>query len=83
MAIEVLYFAALREQLDCAGERIDWQAGESIARLAARLAQVHGEAGTALLDASVRAACNQQLVESDAILEDGDEVAFFPPLTGG
>ena len=35
------------------------------------------------LDTSVLTACNHQLCEKDMVLCDGDEVAFFPPVTGG
>jgi sulfur-carrier protein len=31
----------------------------------------------------VRAACNQRFIGPDAAIEAGDEIAFFPPVTGG
>jgi len=31
----------------------------------------------------VRAAVNQDMAQADTVLADGDEVAFFPPVTGG
>ncbi len=35
------------------------------------------------LSGEVLMACNQQLVNADHVAQDGDEVAFFPPVTGG
>lgn len=81
--IEVLYFASLREQLGIAGEAVEWRSGETIASLAQRLADGHERGAEALLDASIRAARNQRVAAGDEAIDDGDEVAFFPPVTGG
>lgn len=35
------------------------------------------------LSGEVLMACNQQLVNAEHLVNDGDEVAFFPPVTGG
>ena len=35
------------------------------------------------LGKGLRTACNQTLCNSDQVVQDGDEVAFFPPVTGG
>ena len=81
--LKIFYFASLREQLGMSDERVEHVAGESLQMLASRLAQAHGDAGSALLDASTACALNQQMVDSLQTLADGDEVAFFPPVTGG
>ncbi|MBT8139023.1 MAG: MoaD/ThiS family protein [Gammaproteobacteria bacterium] len=83
MALSVLYFASLREQMGGASQRVDCIEGESIAALAKRLASSRPDGGAALLEPSVRAARNQQLADRTELLCDGDEVAFFPPVTGG
>jgi len=84
--IAVRYFASLREKLG-EGESValsDLPARPTVGDLQAYLcgrSQVHGAAFDALR--SVRAACNQVMCEDDEPLEDGAEVAFFPPVTGG
>ncbi len=84
MNVKILYFAALREAVGRSAEELVLPAdvgsvGELRAHLAAR-----GE-GWQMLAAgrNVRAAVNQRMVESNTALGMGDEVAFFPPVTGG
>jgi sulfur-carrier protein len=36
-----------------------------------------------LLDASVRIAVNDEMILGNRVLDDGDEVAFLPPMSGG
>ncbi|BBU85435.1 hypothetical protein EIMP300_68350 [Escherichia coli] len=52
-------------------------------RAIARWAAVHASRPLALEDGKLLAAVNQTLVSFDHSLTDGDEVAFFPPVTGG
>jgi molybdopterin synthase sulfur carrier subunit len=42
-----------------------------------------GEPWPRVLGARVMVAINQELTSLDALVQDGDEVAFFPPVTGG
>lgn len=79
----IKYFASLREALGVASERVAFVNGETVEQLLSRLVQQHPQAELQLLDGSVRAAVNQQLVESSHSLHEHDEVAFFPPVTGG
>jgi molybdopterin synthase sulfur carrier subunit len=84
MTLKILYFASLREALGQASENIDLPAqianvGQLQAHLIAR-----GEAWEALRRTkNLRVAINQQMAAPDAPVKDGDEVAFFPPVTGG
>jgi molybdopterin synthase sulfur carrier subunit len=83
--ITVLYFARLKESLNYSTEEIDLPADvSSIAALKLHLAK-RGEAWAYLFNGqqTIRAAINHALVENDAVIKNGDEVAFFPPLTGG
>jgi molybdopterin synthase sulfur carrier subunit len=82
--VNVLYFASLREALGRSGEALELPAGvATVAALRAHLA-ARGEAWQALGEGrNVRAALNQRMAGADAVLEAGDEVAFFPPVTGG
>ncbi|MFN7835325.1 MAG: molybdopterin converting factor subunit 1 [Burkholderiaceae bacterium] len=84
MKITVKYFAGLRESVERAGETLDVPAGATVGTLLDRLRQRGGT--FALVFASsqtVHSAVNFTLVSADFELHDGDEVAFFPPVTGG
>lgn len=83
--ITLLYFARLREALGTGREQLVLPAGvTTLAALRAHLAQ-RGEAWAREMAVSrnLRAAVNQTVVTADAAVTDGDEVAFFPPVTGG
>jgi molybdopterin synthase sulfur carrier subunit len=83
--IEVRYFASLREDLGSAGERLELPPGsEDLGALAAHLAQ-RGGAWEAAFGGrrTLMMARNQEAAQPDTPLADGDEVAFFPPVTGG
>lgn len=84
MRLNLLYFASLRERLQCDAEQLDVPAGvTTIGELRTHLAS-RGAPWTLLLEAqSLKSALNQQMVGADALLAEGDEVAFFPPVTGG
>ncbi len=83
--LRVLYFAWLRERMKRGEETLPIPAGvATVGGLAAWL-QARDEAGAhAFADlGTVRAAVNQTFAPPDTPLGDGDEVAFFPPVTGG
>ena len=84
MTVKLLYFASLREALGTNGEEIALPGAVSdVAGLKAFLA-ARGAAWQALTQSrSLRAAVNQQMAGPDSKISDGDEVAFFPPVTGG
>ncbi len=85
MALTVLYFARLRERLGLAQEGIALQpnltsVGDLLNYLRARGPQWQAALGD---EKVVRVAVNQDLAQNDTHLKDGDEVALFPPVTGG
>lgn len=83
MKIALRYFASLREALG-AGETLELEAGTTIGALRDRLIARGDPHATALARGRVlRAALNKQMCGDDAVIADGDEVAFFPPVTGG
>jgi sulfur-carrier protein len=86
MKINVKYFASIREAVGQGSEVLQTSAttlGQLRNELAAR-----GGAYTEYLDAAfkgktLRMALNQDMSDDNAVLIDGCEVAFFPPVTGG
>ena len=83
--IKVLYFARLKESLNYSTEDMDLPVDvKTIAQLKLYLAK-RGETWATLFDGkqTIRAAINHALVDNDASIKNGDEVAFFPPVTGG
>jgi len=83
--VNVLFFARVRERLGCAGVQLPWPAqGLDLDTLQERLYAEHGTAWREVLaeDNMIRAV-NQVVVAGNCALRDGDEVAFFPPVTGG
>lgn len=83
--MRLFYFAALRERLGVSGEEIDLPAGvDTLGALRAHLATRGGVWAEALgADGLLRAAVNQDMGQADTPVRAGDEVAFFPPVTGG
>lgn len=82
MSVRILYFAGLREALGTAGESIDLPAG--IATVGALRDWLAAGGRDKLATAkNLRYAINQEMSGPDAAVRDGDEVAFFPPVTGG
>ena len=84
IVIRVLYFASLRERVGRDTEEIALDAATNVGTLRDRLA-ARGEIwADALGDgARVLAAVNRRHATRDTSIADGDEVAFFPPVTGG
>lgn len=82
--LKLLYFAGLREKLGTAAEDIELPAGvATVAALRAHLSARGGNWEVLTTSRSLRAAVNQAMAAPDAAVADGDEVAFFPPVTGG
>ena len=83
--MRIRYFAWLKQRVGCAEETLELPPEiTSVAALKAYLAQRHAGFAEALASPSVvRCAVNQDYVPEDAPLRPGDEVAFFPPVTGG
>lgn len=81
--LKVVFFARLREQLGLDEIEWPWQPGMSITTLREQL-QGQGQPWHDLLASpSLLSARNQEMASADTLLEENDEVAFFPPVTGG
>lgn len=80
--IKILFFAKLREQLNC--EFIELEIDQvSIAEIKSSLVKQNPQWQSVLMGNKVLAAVNQEMVNQKTIVQSGDEVAFFPPVTGG
>ena len=82
---EVLYFARLAEELGMNSEQIDLSAEcHTVADLIALL-RARGEPFDSTFDGKTQVliAINQEMSEETAKISNTDEIAFFPPVTGG
>ncbi|GIU03732.1 MULTISPECIES: molybdopterin synthase sulfur carrier subunit [Shewanella] len=82
--INVLFFAQVRELLGTAKLSVDASEQTQTAEaLRAMLATTDEKWAKVLTSDKLLVAVNQTMSQWDAPIKDGDEVAFFPPVTGG
>jgi molybdopterin synthase sulfur carrier subunit len=82
--ITLLYFARLRETFGVTSEPLALPAVATLEGVRATLVARGGVwAHELAAGRSFRAAVNQAVAAADTPVKDGDEVAFFPPVTGG
>jgi len=83
--VKILLFANLREQVGTAAEVVDLpDSASTVAGLRLHLMRRGGAWQSALSDMKVvRVAVNHDMAAANAPLNPGDEIAFFPPVTGG
>lgn len=82
--IELRYFARFREELGAEAEQIEIEGERRVEDLLADL-RARGGAWSRLFaeDQRVMTAVNHEVADLSTPLKDGDEVALFPPVTGG
>mgnify|MGYP001441484301 FL=1 len=81
--IDVLYFAWVRERVGTGKEMVETEA-ETVADLIKELSERDPRYALAFSDlSSLRVAVDHELQDFDASLKNVQEVAFFPPMTGG
>ena len=81
--IRVRYFARYRETMAVADEQYP-DTATTLVELAEQMRNRHPVAGVVLDDARCIVAVNQKVIKGgDVPLQSGDEVAFYPPVTGG
>jgi len=85
MKVKILYFAGLREQLGSPGEDLDVAPAVATVAGLRTLLMARGGAWQAALaqGRALRVAVNQEMAQPTTAVKPGDEVAFFPPVTGG
>jgi molybdopterin synthase sulfur carrier subunit len=77
MAITVKFFASLREQTGISEQIVDQSKIDTVAEIWSRTTN------NADLPPNTLVAINMDYVDMSHPVNDGDEVAFFPPVTGG
>jgi len=77
MPIQVKFFASLRERMGRGDDQIDASGIVTVAQV------WESTSGGEPLPANILMAVNHEHADSDHPVQDGDEVAFFPPVTGG
>ena len=83
MNVRLRYFASLREALG-SGEIVHAAEGCTVGALRDQLIRRGSPHAEALARGrAVRAALDQVMCDDDALLHEGAELAFFPPVTGG
>ena len=82
MSVQVLYFASLREALGRPGETVELNGpATTVGELRDHLI---GQGREKLASTrNLRCAVNQDMAGLETVVRDGDEIAFFPPVTGG
>jgi molybdopterin synthase sulfur carrier subunit len=81
--LRLLYFARLRELFGHGGETIELMPGTVADLLAALRHRGRPWSDELAAGRAFRVAVNQDMATADTALADGDEVAIFPPVTGG
>ncbi|KAA1155023.1 molybdopterin synthase sulfur carrier subunit [Pseudoalteromonas sp. FUC4] len=81
--VELLFFGQLKERLKCSKLSLEITQPLTISELKLRLVSQYPHWQPWLEERELLAALNQTMSSSDVIVKAGDELAFFPPVTGG
>ncbi|GHE98435.1 molybdopterin converting factor subunit 1 [Thalassotalea profundi] len=80
---KILFFGQLKERIGCANTQVELEYPSSVAEVKLQLQQ-RGELWQQLLaQGNVLSAVNQTMASDETDINAGDEIAFFPPVTGG
>lgn len=84
MKVTVKYFARFRETLACSEETIDIKQNAQLKDLIESLASRKGDWQIIFSNnKSLLFAVNQTIAKPETMLSENDEIAFYPPVTGG
>jgi len=81
MIVKMLFFASCRDLVGAGEREVTLEAGATVTDLISDIASEHPR--FVEMVPSLMISVNQEYVERDSVLEDGDEVAFIPPVSGG
>ena len=81
--INIVFFAQLREQLKTDEVQLNISTPCTVKDVQAALLAQNPQWSEYMQDRPLMCAVNQDMVQLDATVEEGCEVAFFPPVTGG
>ncbi|MFT5593812.1 MAG: molybdopterin synthase sulfur carrier subunit [Oceanicoccus sp.] len=81
--IKILFFAQLRELLKTSELKLDIVAPCSVSQVKQKIIALHPQWESFISGSALMASVNQELVSDDHMVQAFDEVAFFPPVTGG
>ena len=81
--IRILFFARLRESLGQSELALPLTGPATVGEVREALLGRYPQWREALCAPNVLVARNQELADTDTRVEDGDELAFYPPVTGG
>jgi len=81
-SIKILFFAQIRERLNCQQMEFKLTAPLSINELIQKLKRTN-QIWDDVFNNDILCAVNQEVSSPQKILHPGDEIAFFPPVTGG
>ncbi|WP_299976510.1 molybdopterin converting factor subunit 1 [uncultured Pseudoteredinibacter sp.] len=81
--ITLLYFARYREVLGLDSEQLVFAKPCTVQDVIEQLKQRGEPWSSTLSDSKLMLAVNQTIASAEQELNDGDELAFFPPVTGG
>jgi sulfur-carrier protein len=77
MSINIQFFASLREQVGQSQITLPYTTPVNVLTVWAE------STGSMEMPDNTLCAINMEYVKPDVVVSDGDEIAFFPPVTGG
>jgi len=81
--LKILFFASLRERLGTDKTTMNADRASTVGEVRQALIEDHPEWSDTLSQSRLMIAINQNMAREDAPVTDEDEIAFFPPVTGG
>ena len=81
--ITVKYFASLKAIAEKEEEQIEVQSSISMDQLSDIISKTSPKMANIIRDNKIMVSGNQEMVDANTVIHDGDEVAFLPPFSGG
>ena len=81
--ITVKFFASLKDIAEKEEEQIEVQSSISMDQLSDIISKTSPKMADIIRDNKIMVSVNQEMVDANTVIHDGDEVAFLPPFSGG